>query len=382
MPITQRELGRRIARARERRGLTQAQLAEQVGLAQSAISRIESGVRSVDSIELAAIAERLGVSVLDLLEERPVPEELVGFAARVQAARAPGAVDRARSRILELLQLDRLLTELGLPPEDRRAPPVLRSKARLAKDQGRDLAEQVRGVLGVGDEPLPDLVELVEDLLGLDVAIEPLPEGVEGLCVHLPDFTLALVNSAPVLGRERFTLAHELCHFLVGDAEPLHVDEDLFGQGIQEVRANAFAAHFLMPAAGLRKRLRDRKVDGRVLCELQYAFGVSFDALLWHLRNLDLLDEAQHGEFKLLGPRGLALRHGYLSAWEDFYQGPPRARPPARLVRRAIEAYSKGLIGVERLASVLGRRDSEELRRQLEEEGITSERWPEDTARA
>lgn len=382
MSLTQQELARRIALARERRGLSQAQLAEGLGLSQSAISRIESGERSVDSIELAAIAERLGVSVLELLEDRPVPEELLAFAGRVQAARVPGAVDRARSRVVELIQFDRLLTELGIPRESAPVGASFRSNARLAKNQGRDIAEQIRAALSVGDEPLPDLVELVEGVLGLNVAIEPLTDGVEGLCVRLPDFALALVNSTPAVGRERFTLAHELCHFLVGDAEPLHVDEDLFGQGTHEIRANAFAAHFLMPASGLRRRIRARDVDGQVVCELQYAFGVSLDALLWHLRNLGLLQAGQHDEFKLLGPKGLAFRYGYLGEWQSFYQGARRRRVPARLLRRAIEAYRKGLIGVDRLASLLGSRDPEGLQRELEEEGLAGERWPEDTAPA
>lgn len=86
------ELGGQIARGRERARLTRAQLGEAVGLSQSAISRTESRERSVDSLELAAIAKHLGVSVLDLLEERPVPNELLALAVRVEAARAPGAV--------------------------------------------------------------------------------------------------------------------------------------------------------------------------------------------------------------------------------------------------------------------------------------------------
>lgn len=382
MRLTQQDLGRRIATARERRGLSQAHLADALGVSQSAVSRIESGERSVDSIELAAIAERLGVSVLELLEDRPVPEELLAFAGRVQTARVPGAVDRARSRVLELVEFDRLLTELGVPREQPRLIPRFRLSGGLAKGQGGDLARQVRKTLGVGDEPLPDLVELVEDVLGLDVAAEPLPDGIDGLCVRLEDVALALVNAAPVVGRERFTLAHELCHFLVGDAQPLHVDEDLFGQGTQEIRANAFAAHFLMPEAGLRKRLRGRAPDGRVICELQYAFGVSLEALLWHLRNLGLIDARRQEEFQALGPKGLAIRYGFLAEFQASYQMPRRSRAPAGLLRRAVEAYTKGLTGAERLALLLGRRDPEDLRREFEEEGIVAERWPVDTAPA
>jgi Zn-dependent peptidase ImmA (M78 family)/DNA-binding XRE family transcriptional regulator len=382
MPSEQQELGRRIARARERRGLTQAQLAEAVGLSQSAISRIESGLRAVDSLELARIATVLGVSVLELLEERPLPEELLAFAGRLEAARAPGAVDRARRRVTELLELHRLLTNLGVRTERTPEIPSIRASRRgLAINQGADIARHARAYLDLGDEPLPDLLELLEEHLGVDVALEPLPDGVEGLCIRLEDFSLALVRSQPVAGRERFTLAHELGHLLAGDARPLHLDEQLFGQGLEEMRANAFAAHFLMPRTGLEKRIRGRRVDGQVVCELQYAFGVSLEALLWHLRNLRLIDEQTQRELQAAGPKALALRHGYLTEWEASYRASPRSRPPARLLRRAMEAYVRGLVGLEVLADLLGR-EPDDLRRELEEAGIGPATWPEDTAPA
>jgi Zn-dependent peptidase ImmA (M78 family)/transcriptional regulator with XRE-family HTH domain len=382
MRFSQEDLGRRIARARERAGLTQAQLAEAVGLSQSAISRIESGERSVDSLELAAIAQRLGVSILDLLEERPLPNELLVLAGRVQSARAPGAVDHARRRVADLVHFHRLLTDLGVPsgaaPEIPRIPVP---RAGLAVDQGAKMAHLARRHLDLGDDPLPDLVELLEDRFGIDVAIEPLPEGVEGLSLRLEDLCLVLVRSQPVVGRERFTLAHEVGHLLAGDAQPFHLDEDLFGHGLQEMRANAFAAHFLMPPPGLERRIRGRPVDGQVVCELQYAFGVSLEALLWHLRNLNLITEAQRMELQAAGPKALALRYGYLADWRASYRSEPEWRPPARLFRRGIEAYQRGLIGAERLASLLGMEEVEGFRRELEEAGIAPA-WPEDTAPA
>ncbi|MBK1725561.1 helix-turn-helix domain-containing protein [Halorhodospira neutriphila] len=56
-----------IRQARRQAGLTQAQLAEQLGVAQSGISRIESGERPVTVEMLQAIAEALGVEPAKLL---------------------------------------------------------------------------------------------------------------------------------------------------------------------------------------------------------------------------------------------------------------------------------------------------------------------------
>jgi transcriptional regulator with XRE-family HTH domain len=71
--------------------VSQGDLAERVGLTQSAISRIESGERSVESLELAKLAKALDVSVLDLLEERPLMEELL-LAARAKVSESAGLV--------------------------------------------------------------------------------------------------------------------------------------------------------------------------------------------------------------------------------------------------------------------------------------------------
>ncbi|MBE0448525.1 MAG: helix-turn-helix transcriptional regulator [Actinobacteria bacterium] len=66
--LTERILGRNIERARQYSGLSQSELANLIGLDRSAISRIESGERRVDSIELVNIARALGISESSLLK--------------------------------------------------------------------------------------------------------------------------------------------------------------------------------------------------------------------------------------------------------------------------------------------------------------------------
>jgi Zn-dependent peptidase ImmA (M78 family)/DNA-binding XRE family transcriptional regulator len=385
MPLTQQDLGARIARARERLGLSQAELAERVELSQSAISRIETGGRGVDSLELAAIADALDASVLDLLEAEPLAEEL-RVAARLEDVSEPALADRAVNRVMDVVRLERLLDELGepqSPPVD--APRLQVQSGRPATEQGRRLAERVRTLWELGDDPLPpNLFSLVEDRTGLAVALEPLQEAIAGLCARLDDFSLALIDSSATFGRQRFTVAHELCHFLVGDGDRLIVDERLLGRrSVVEMRANSFAAHFLMPAKALRRYLHGREVDEEVAIELQYTFGVSLDALLWHLLNLDLISDYRRQQIQEIGPKALAFRYGYDSEWTRFEQQRGLRRPPRPLHLRALEAYSKGRIGIEPLADLVGRRDLDAFRRDLEDHGIgRNERWWQSSAPA
>lgn len=384
MPLTQEKLGARIGRARERARLSQAELGARVELTQSAVSRIESGERGVDSLELAAIAEALDVSVLDLLESEPVAEEL-RVAARLDKAMEPATVDRALNRVLDVVRLNRLLDELGEPERGQQERTALESpRSGAAVQQGQRLAERVRKLWSLGDDPLPsNLFSLIEDQSGLGIALEPLQERIAGLCARVGDLAIALIDSSAVVGRQRFTTAHELCHLLLGDGEQVLVDERLTGGSPVEMRANAFAAHFLMPAKAVRRYLRERAVDEEVAVELQYTFGVSLDALLWHLVNLDVLSDYRRQQIHAVGPKALAFRYGYGGEWNRLEHERNIRRPPRPVHQRALAAYSKGLIGIEPLADLVGRRDVDGLRRDLEDQGVVhDDRWWEATAPA
>jgi Zn-dependent peptidase ImmA (M78 family)/transcriptional regulator with XRE-family HTH domain len=378
--LSRADLGRRIARAREAARLSQANVAERVSLSQSAISRIESGLRGVDSLELAGIADALGVSVLDLLEPRPLAQRL-RVAARQQDAEST-AVEKAIDRVSDVVRLWELI-DVHLP-EHASAPAVHVPTRGLAIDQGRILAVEAREQWNLGDDPLPELFGVIEDMAGLPVLLEPLGSGLDGLLVRTEQLALALVDSSGTFGRQRFTAAHELCHFLAADGELLVVDKDvLAGGSTSEMRANAFAAHFLMPRVGIERYLRDRAVDGNVLAELQFVFGVSLESLLWHLLNTGFISKNERRRFKQIGAKTLAFRAGYADEWDAAEQRRGVRRPPRMLLLEAIDAYAEGLIGIEPLADLLGRGDTEELRRELDDHGIGREdRWWEPTAPA
>jgi Zn-dependent peptidase ImmA (M78 family)/transcriptional regulator with XRE-family HTH domain len=368
--VTQQELGQRIADARRRKGWTQGDLGASVGLSQTAVSRVETGARAVGSLELAEVAEALGVSVLDLLRAGQQP--LLTIAARLGHFRDPGAVDGALKRAETLTRLDELLDSALGPaptgPAPLRPGPVTTGPA---VDQGRRLAGKVRRVLRLGDGPLTRFPEVLEERFGLDVDFSPLPEAVDGLCIRTGDRTLVLVGSRKPSSRQRFTLAHELAHHLVDDLDPLYVDErGVRARSVTEMRANAFAAHLLMPEPGVRAAIEATDDDAERAVRVALTFGTSVSAAAYQLGNLGLLPETVRDRLATAGSKPLLMRYALPSDWQQDESGRGRVRPPGRLYGRATLAFRRGRIGLEPIAELLQRPDRDQLRQELEDAGL------------
>ena len=64
--MSNQEIGKRVAKFRNKRGLTQSQLAEKVGVSHFHINRIENGERGLTAKLGARMAKELGVSMDDI----------------------------------------------------------------------------------------------------------------------------------------------------------------------------------------------------------------------------------------------------------------------------------------------------------------------------
>lgn len=153
-----------------------------------------------------------------------------------------------------------------------------------------------------GDLEYPVPVDsLATDLLGLLVAETDALE-VSGLLI--PSTCRVYLNAREAqesAGRRRFTLAHEIGHWVCqcdeGRApapEPILCRASDMGGGVNttlEREANNFAASLLLPEAPVR----DASSRGDDVEQMAQAFGVSDIALQWRLYNLDLTEEHPAG---------------------------------------------------------------------------------------
>lgn len=360
------EVGARVADARKRAGLTQEALGAVLGVDKTVMSKIEHGRRRLDGFELALVAERLGSTVRELLG-LPDRRSVLAVAARLGTPEGSAATAMRRAR--QLLELDALADELGLPGAAEPKRPVTAPQGGSPDRTPGVLATKLRAELGIGDGPVGDLVGVCERDCGVDVAFEPLGADVSGLLVHHADeVALALVNTDESAGRQRFTLAHELAHHLFADPSEVII-EGVGSDAAMERRCDAFASEFLMPEAGVRRIVRTGPVTEAVLVDALVAFGVSLEAMLNRLRKLRLISESEREHLLAGSAKSLFASAGRAADLNTWGAGLGQRRAPARVEFRLLDAYRNGRLGIGPMASLMGR-DPEELRDELADAGV------------
>ncbi|MBK0869382.1 ImmA/IrrE family metallo-endopeptidase [Saccharopolyspora sp. HNM0986] len=345
------DISERVREVIEKTGLNRTAFAEQAGLDASKLSKSLSGARRFSSLDLANIAEIGGVTVDWLLgTERSKP------AVAARAATPAGSVaDKAIETAETISEVRAGLAGLGYRA---RSTPELRfAPAELGIRQGADLAQQAlarlpEGPPGVG----ADLFATLERCFGIEVAVQHLNGRFDGLAWIDDDARVIVVGTTEVPTRQRFTLAHELAHILAGD-DQLHVDEDVmeWRRAVSELRANSFAAHFLMPEAVIAGRLAtDAPIDRRAFAELVMHLAVSPDALAWRLHSLARVSPAQRDQFRRMSTVQCAHLTERTDQYGEWRNASKHSRSPAALTGDALDAYLEGKITLRPVAQLCG----------------------------
>ncbi|MGW4642277.1 helix-turn-helix domain-containing protein [Sphaerisporangium sp. NPDC004334] len=362
------EIGARVKRERERAGFTQRDLAVRAGISQPTLARIELGTRPTLTIaELDRLAIAMGIPLRELTSGNHVLTR-VRVAARMAGADSE-AYEEALRRAVDILILDDRLDRLVADEQSRgieaaraaMADLPLPDSAQTAEEQGRQLSLSVRRTLDLGGAPLADPAELVERLTGVDTAVVEFPSGVDGFTLIDPtrSVTLVAVGTSAVAERQRFTYCHELGHLLFGDGTEAHLLDG--SRTPAELRCDAFARHLLAPHDGISAWLgmddsrEERIVDERTCAFLARHFGVSLMVILIQLERMNLMTCRQVEALR--GPSGaqLAWRYGWGPQYDREQEGSRKARPPRRVLERAMSAYKRGKLGVRVLAELEGR---------------------------
>ncbi len=355
----------RIREVIARSGMNQGEFARLMGLDAPKLSKSLAGTRRFTSLDVARIAEIGAVSVDWLLGGT---EPMLLTAARRAAGTSSEVATVAASRLVELREVANALGHLrsfarlaGASPKE-----PDRSAGEWFADQASNLvAERASSPIGF------DLAAVIETCFRFDVAVVDLEVGFDGLSVHADDVRMVLAAPTANLARQRFTMAHELGHLLMGDDQGVHLDQDIYSPSHRaipsEVRANAFAAAFLMPAATLAERV-GRSFDANAFAALAMDCAVSPTALAIRLGALRLIDQLAVERYRRITVEKAAALAGRSAEVGQWTQLGVATRVPTLLAEDLFAAYTAGQTTLRPYASLLGV-DPTELRQSLRREG-------------
>ncbi|MBC7415542.1 MAG: ImmA/IrrE family metallo-endopeptidase [Herminiimonas sp.] len=156
-----------------------------------------------------------------------------------------------------------------------------------------DCAEAIISDLGI-DSPEDVDVDAIAFDAGLEVIYEP-TVGCEATLVGFENRGIATINPGPVVGRRRFSVAHEIGHWHLhrGRSFKCRVDDadnNLASSQPLEKEADTFASHLLMPGPLFNPRVDSGKYpDFDVLADIATQFKTSLMATFIRLATCNRL---------------------------------------------------------------------------------------------
>lgn len=315
--------GALLRTARKEAGLTALEVANALGFStHKTIIDIETGKRPISNEELNHLFSLYNTTKDQILSHKKNDDWFLPF---FRANESP-LITTIKDFMLELkpkIELYYMLMKsLGL---DKKTYTKFWQKYNLpspknqeeALEQGDFLAENLRASLELGDDPVNNIYYVVERL-GIQLFTEDFGEEYKD---NLSGFFINAYNNLPLIfinktqkpQRRIFSVAHEICHFLV-DSDPnlrwfdithtVNPLKERYLKDYREVRANRFAASFLMPETGLKRYIQQvlnkewKDIDFYDIIKIHFCYKVSFSSALYRLLSLNIVTSPQFEKLK------------------------------------------------------------------------------------
>ncbi|UNY99760.1 ImmA/IrrE family metallo-endopeptidase [Zhouia spongiae] len=182
-------------------------------------------------------------------------------------------------------------------------------------------ANEFRNFIGVG---LDDSIHLRSVLTKLNVItiFKPLGDGFSGMAIKIEKdksspFRFILVNSNHPIGKQHFTVCHELYHLFVQEKfTSRFCNTGKFNtKDPEEFNADWFAAFLLLPTSGIESLIPDTeivkdKIKLKTILKIEHFFGCSRAALLYRLFKLGYISQKYYDELRV-NVKLSAFQYGY-----------------------------------------------------------------------
>jgi transcriptional regulator with XRE-family HTH domain len=264
------DVGGRVRTARIAAGLSQGELAGRLDLDRTMIVKIESGDRRIDALELAKLAEVLGLPLGHFLSRAPA----------VLSHRAELSDDTTSVVARESYQLDAILEGWLRDIQQLMELGVLAVREQLSYREPVDSPEAARAAAlwtrsRLGYQPVEPVGSLMDacERAGQFVSVVEAPG--DGASLVDGAVAAAVISRHADPGRRRATAAHELGHMILGD----EYSSDLGVNASREERESIidnFAAELLLPLDAVKPECSNGRITRESLVKLAGTYRVSW----------------------------------------------------------------------------------------------------------
>lgn len=146
----------------------------------------------------------------------------------------------------------------------------------------------------------------------------PLSDSLSGMALKVGDHKFMMINQRHSVGRQHFTMAHELYHLFVQEnftSQKCFTSQFEKSLDIEEAKADFFASHFLLPELGVLELIpKDERgknqISANTIFRIQQVYSVSVKAVVHRLVELDYVDKQYYDKYSM-GLKSLARNLGF-----------------------------------------------------------------------
>lgn len=276
----------RIATARKMAGLSLQELADKMHnqVSKQAIHQFEQGKSKPEADTLLALAKALNVRLDFFFSDTQVQFEKLEYRKKIKLSKTEAIAinETAKDWFSRYFELEELM--------DAHIPFVNPLEGMLIQ-QEEDIeraADTLRERWELGTKPIPNVIEMLEQR-GVKVLEVQATDGFQGFSAEANGRLVVVLNANDDAFRKRFTALHELAHIVLQFTEGVDVER----------YCHRFAGAVLFPQQSVIETFssKRKKLAFAELLQQKCYYGISVQAILKRLRNLDIINEATYKGF-------------------------------------------------------------------------------------
>lgn len=339
-------VSQKIRQGRILNAMSLQKLADLIGVSKQMLSKYEKGISMPSSKTFILLAKSLNVKLDYFFTPSSIELGDVNFRKRstFSAKKVKSLKEHIKNQLSNYLEIENILNI-----DNSFENPLNKKKVQSLEDI-ENVVKELRKDWEIGFDPIHNIIQILEDKEIKVIEIDELQNNFDGLASIVNErYPVIVVNRNFNVERKRFTLLHELGHLLLDLPE--------CDTKFEEHICNRFASEFLFPKAMVLKEFGEGRasISFKELTEVQRKYGISIRAIIYRLKDCNILSENRVAEFyKRLNFDSRLKRE----VDAERFQTPEISNRFEQLVYRA---FSQELISSSKAASLLNINTNEVL---------------------